>query len=183
MKTSVADSEMYFSLVPPLLALTYLALNPFLDKLHSVRLEEYFECKKLPELPPIVDGIAKDYGLKMNWLATLMSVIASILTLARARSQTMMAGVIIFLLVAAIPITIDIFSRTPGYHSTTKVGRLIFLRPLQRFDLSRLTIYSIVLALLNLSLIVLIVWNFQPQKATILGPGADRAPGHDRQVG
>lgn len=149
------DWSLYPFLAPALALVIFFLLDPFHDRLLGRKLEFYLRKNSRADLFPIVDGIAHDYALQVSWVATLASFAASFVAFEQVRKPSILIVATLLLIIVGLPVTIDLFIRTPGFHSTTKIGRSKLLRFMAPREWTRIKVYSILIALLNVGLIVL----------------------------
>lgn len=147
--------SLYPFLSPALALLIFFLLDPFHDRLLGRKLKSYLKTNNREDLFPIVDGIAHDYALQVSWVATLASFAASFVAFEQVRKPSVLIVATLLLIIVGLPATIDLFIRSPGFHSTTKIGRSRLLRFMASWEWTRIKVYSILIALLNVGLIVL----------------------------
>lgn len=152
-----------FTFLPPLMALAaYVMIDPVHSRLAEAKLREFLRTQGLKETYPLVNGISKDFSLQVVWISTVISFLASMTALAERQPKLVLYTIVIGILVG-IPITLDIFLRPPGFHSTSKIGRTWIIRPLYRRGWTRFDAYSMLIAFSNVAFIVLLILTL-PEK-------------------
>lgn len=159
--SDLLHSGKIFEFFPPLMSLAaYMVIDPVHGRLSESKLRDFLRAEGLSAAYPLVKGIAQDFSLQVVWISTVLSFLSSVVALAD-KQPTMALVVLLTGVIAGIPITLDLFLRTPGFHSTHKIGRSKILRPFARKDWTRFDVYGLLMACSNILFIILIALTLE----------------------
>lgn len=162
--------ERKWELYPFLPSLMAIAVCLIIGPLHTRRLQNrlshFLETEGLEKYFSIIDGIAQDRVLQISFVATLTSIVASIVAVIKADHVWLLMTLSLISILGGIVVSIDLFSRAPGFQATTRVRDPPVLRSLPKKEWTRLDLYNVAFAATNVILILIIIaaWPIASQE-------------------